>query len=385
MPVCIRLPVIVWKKFPMPDHDVAIIGGGLLGSAFGWGLARSGQKVVVFDEGDVAIRTARGNFGLVWVQSKGQTMPEYAAWSLRASRLWGDFSAELAANTGIDIHYVKEGYHILATEAELEEAIAGQDRITAGMGKDAYGYEVLDRKALKSVTPLVADSVPGAIHTGHDGHCNPLFLMRALHQDMQAKGAGYRPNSPVARIDPRPDGGFDLSGRDGRVLASAARVIVAAGHGSGALVRGLGIDLPVHADQGQVLVTERVSDTMHFATGTVRQTDNGSFLLGASSKEIGLDTRTDLPTLAEVARYCISIFPFLGQLRLQRAWGALRVMTPDGCPVYQQSETHPGLFSFACHSGVTLASAHALEVVKWVIDGVIPSEFETFHPRRFNV
>lgn len=369
----------------MPDHDVAIIGGGLLGSAFGWGLACAGQKAIVFDEGDAAIRTARGNFGLVWVQSKGQSMPEYAAWSLRASQLWREFASELEDNTGVDIHYVKEGYNIVATEAELERAILGQEKITAGMGDNAYAFEVLDRKTLKSVAPLVADSVPGAIHTDHDGHCNPLNLMRALHQDMQTKGTKYKPSTPVATIKPKSGGGFDLFDREGILLSSAGRVIVAAGHGSGDLVRDLGINLPVYADQGQVLVTEKVSDAFSFATGSVRQTDNGSFLLGASSREIGLDTRTDLPTLAGVARNCISIFPFLGNLRLQRAWGALRVMTPDGCPVYQQSETHPGLFSFACHSGVTLASVHALEVAKWVSGGNIPSEFEVFHPRRFHV
>lgn len=369
----------------MKEHDVAIIGGGLLGSAFGWGLARAGQKVAVFDEGDSAIRTARGNFGLVWVQGKGQGMPDYAAWSLKASQLWGGFADELAENTGVDLHYVKAGYNIVASEAELEQVIAGQEQITREMGDRAYDYEVLDRTALKSAVPQVADSVPGAVHTSHDGHCNPLFLMRALHQDMQAKGAEYRPNTAVATITPLTGGGFELAGRDGQVLARSDKVIVSAGHGSGALIAGLGIDLPVHADQGQVLVTEKVAETFPFATGTVRQTDNGSFLLGASSKEIGLDTRTDLPTLAEVASYCISIFPFLGQLRLQRAWGALRVMTPDGCPVYQQSQAHPGLFSFACHSGVTLAPVHALEVGKWVIDGAIPPEFEVFHPRRFDV
>jgi len=369
----------------MLDHDVAIVGGGLLGSAFGWGLARAGHKTIVFDEGDTAIRTARGNFGLVWVQSKGQTMPDYAAWSLQASQLWPDFADELKDSTGIDIHYVREGYNIAASEVELEQAIAGQERIKAGMGDRAYSYEVIDRKTLKSVAPLVSDTVPGAIYTGHDGHCNPLFLMRALHQDMQTKGGDYRPNTPIDAIRPAPGGGFDLFSGCGRLLASAERVIVAAGHGSGELVRDYGIDLPVHADQGQVLVTEKVSEVFSFATGTVRQTDNGSFLLGASSKEIGLDTRTDLPTLAEIVRYCLSIFPFLGNLRLQRAWGALRVMTPDGCPIYQQSDSYPGLFSFACHSGVTLASVHALMVTKWILDGQIPSEFDVFHPRRFHV
>ena len=107
MQVFTRRLVTDWTLLQMPDHDVAIIGGGLLGSAFGWGLAQKGLKPVIFDEGDAAIRTARGNFGLVWVQGKGQSMPEYAAWSFRASQLWTDFAQELKDNTGVDVHYLK--------------------------------------------------------------------------------------------------------------------------------------------------------------------------------------------------------------------------------------------------------------------------------------
>ncbi|MCP5072895.1 MAG: FAD-binding oxidoreductase [Rhodobacteraceae bacterium] len=368
----------------MADFDVAIVGGGLLGSAFGWGLARAGTRCVVFDEGDTAIRTARGNFGLVWVQSKGQNMPAYASWSLRASLIWTDFAAELRDATGIDLQYVKGAYDIAADEQELDRSIAGLKIIQASMGDDAYDFEVLDHKALKSEIPLVG-SVPGATYTEHDGHCNPLLLLRALHQDMQAKGTVYRPNCPVGSVKPLADGSYQLLGRSGQVLAHAGKVIVSAGHGSRHLTEPLGIDLPVHADQGQIMVTEKVAPVMKHASTSVRQTDNGSFLLGPSSKDVGYDTRTDLKTLAAIASRCITIFPFLGSLRLQRAWGALRVMTPDGNPVYQQSEAHPGVFSFACHSGVTLAALHSLEVANWVIDGAIPAEFEVFHPRRFNV
>ncbi|MCP5089271.1 MAG: FAD-binding oxidoreductase [Rhodobacteraceae bacterium] len=368
----------------MADYDVAIVGGGLLGSAFGWGLARAGARCVVFDEGDNAIRTARGNFGLVWVQGKGQNMPAYASWSLRASRLWGDFATELCEATGINLQYVKGGYDIAADEQELEQTIAGLKKIQAQMGGAAYDFEVLDHKVLKSEIPLVGN-IPGATYTEHDGHCNPLLLLRALHQDMQAKGALYRPNCPVASVNPLSGGSYQLLDRSGNVLATAGKVIVSAGHGSRRLNEPLGIDLPIRADQGQVLVTEKVAPVMKHASSSVRQTDNGSFLLGPSSKDVGHDTRTDLKTLAAIASRCITIFPFLGSLRLQRAWGALRVMTPDGNPVYQQSEAHPGVFSFACHSGVTLAAVHAFEVASWVTDGVIPAEFGVFHPRRFNV
>ena len=53
------------------DYDVAVVGGGLVGVATAWGLAREGCRVAVLDEGDRAVRASRGNFALVWVQSKG--------------------------------------------------------------------------------------------------------------------------------------------------------------------------------------------------------------------------------------------------------------------------------------------------------------------------
>ena len=60
-------------------------------------------------------------------------------------------------------------------------------------------------------------------------------------------------------------------------------------------------------------------------------------------------------------------------------------MTPDGFPVYSQSEEFPGAFAFSCHSGVTLAAVHAQEVCQWVLDGAIPPAYQCFAPDRFNV
>jgi len=51
-----------------------------------------------------------------------------------------------------------------------------------------------------------------------------------------------------------------------------------------------------------------------------------------------------------------------------RSWSGLRVMSPDGLPIYEASATRPGAYLVTCHSGVTLASLHAGEVARAIAE-----------------
>ncbi|MCP4188366.1 MAG: FAD-binding oxidoreductase [Gammaproteobacteria bacterium] len=369
----------------MKNYDVAIVGGGLLGSAFAWGLAHRGLRTVVFDEGDNAIRTARGNFGLVWVQGKGLGMPEYARWSIDSSLLWSEFAERLHHETGIDVSYSRRGgFDLCLDEDEFNSQQELLETLRAEALEQKYEYEVVEYAQLKKEIPLVG-KISGATYCPHDGHCNPLRLLRALHKGYLDNAGVYQPHSRITGLRVLKHGGFELLTDNGKAVAMAEKVIVAAGHGSAELGAQVGLDMPIFPDQGQVLVTEKVAPILEYPTNYARQTDDGSFLLGSSSKDVGYSLETDSPTLSEITRRCIKAFPKLESLRVQRSWAALRVMTQDGFPVYQQSESHPGAFSFACHSGVTLASGHALIVAQWVEAGTIPAEFQVFHPRRFHV
>jgi len=69
-----------------------------------------------------------------------------------------------------------------------------------------------------------------------------------------------------------------------------------------------------------------------------------------------------------------------------RCWAALRVMPQDGYPIYDQSKACPGAFIATCHSGVTLAAAHALLLAPCIDIGNLPDEcLAAFSTRRFDV
>src|SRR6266702_2796662 len=104
----------------MTRFDAIVIGGGLVGSAIAYGLARAGLKTALLDEGDVAFRAARGNFGLVWVQSKGDGAPHYQRWTRLSADQWPSLAAELLAKTGIAVgHERPGGVHLCLSAAEL--------------------------------------------------------------------------------------------------------------------------------------------------------------------------------------------------------------------------------------------------------------------------
>jgi glycine/D-amino acid oxidase-like deaminating enzyme len=104
--------------------------------------------------------------------------------------------------------------------------------------------------------------------------------------------------------------------------------------------------------------------------------------VGDSVEDVGLDDTTTNDVLQFMARRAVRTFPLLRDVIIVRAWGALRVMTPDGFPIYEESATCPGAFVATCHSGVTLAAAHALKVAPWMAGGPAPAGAEVFAGER---
>src|SRR5438045_1200556 len=113
----------------MKSFDAIVIGGGLVGSAIAYGLANCGLKAALVDEGDVAYRASRGNFGLVWVQTKGLGAPHYQRWTRRSAEEWPHLAAELGERTGIDVGLSQPGgLQLCLGDEELEKRRRSEER-----------------------------------------------------------------------------------------------------------------------------------------------------------------------------------------------------------------------------------------------------------------
>jgi glycine/D-amino acid oxidase-like deaminating enzyme len=371
---------------PGPESEFAIIGGGLVGMAVAWGLARRGRSVTVFDEGDLAFRASRGNFGLVWVQGKGVDMPSYARWSRLSASLWPAFASELTAATGIGLELSQQGgMQLFLSEDEAEDAVARLRSLRDALGGD-YPFEQLGHNAAKAMIPEIGRDVVGAIYSPMDGHVNPLYLLRALLTAFTRAGGRLENGAPVDRVEPLSEG-FRIKRADG--IWHARNVILCAGLGNARLAPMVGLDAPVRPNRGQVLITEKVRPFLPLPTGHVRQVGEGGVQIGDSHEDTGLDDGTRGDVVAGIARRATRLFPFLERVRVVRSWGALRVMSPDGHPVYDRSRVCAGASVVNCHSGVTLAAAHAKVLAGWIMGEsepeCIPDYMEVFSATRFRL
>jgi hydrogen cyanide synthase HcnC len=367
----------------LPDAEVAVVGGGLVGASLAWGLARSGARVTVLDEGDVAFRASRGNFALVWVQGKGLGMPYYAKWTRASADAWTTLAEQLRDETGIDVSFERPGgFDLFLCERKLQRKCDAMKQLQARLGAASQPYEVMSNRQARQILPALGPEVVGAVYSPLDGHVNSLRLFHALHVAMSRRGVDYRPGCVVEAVRPTADG-FLISLQGARLRA--AKVVLAAGLGNARLAPMIGLDAPVRPNRGQIIVTERAAPFLRFPMLTVRQTDEGSVLIGESQQDVGYATGMDTSVLSVLADHAARMFPLLGQLRVVRTWSALRVMTPDGLPIYEQSGICKGAFVATCHSGVTLAAAHAFTLAPAIARGALPAEIDCFRGRRFRV
>jgi len=185
--------------------------------------------------------------------------------------------------------------------------------------------------------PGLGPSVIGGSWTPYDGHANPLALLHALHKGFaENRGRYFRtPRSAMPRWPRR------LSHRRRRRRDRRAQ------SGSRRRARQREFGAAFRAERSGPAA--KGSDPRHRAgaapAGDADHHDppdrRGQHHAGRQSGGCRFDTSQKPAVMQTIARRAVRSFPWLRDLQIVRAWAALRVMPPDGLPIYDQSERFP--------------------------------------------
>ncbi|MSO76615.1 MAG: FAD-dependent oxidoreductase [Alphaproteobacteria bacterium] len=195
---------------------VTIIGGGIMGLAAAWGLARRGHAITLIDQGRIPnpLGASADQHRLIrhcYGAEAGYTAmvdEAHAAWDL----LWLDLGENL---------YVPTGTLLIASGATayLEATAASLDRLSKP-------YERLDPASLGVRFPLLdAGGVQAALYLATGGLLLATRIATALALRLRRTGVTLVPGTAVSRID---TGAARVTLADG-ARVEADRLIVAAG------------------------------------------------------------------------------------------------------------------------------------------------------------
>ncbi|PNE23285.1 FAD-dependent oxidoreductase [Mesotoga sp. Brook.08.YT.4.2.5.1] len=350
-------------------YKVVVIGGGVIGTAVAFYLAKNGVSDVVVLEKDYLSSGSTGRCGGGIRQQWSERMNVRLA--MRSVEHFKRFESEV----GFDIEYFQGGYLLLAY---TEEEVLLFERNTKMQQEENLDVELLSKNEASSKFSFIDMSgVRAAAYCSSDGHANPHLTTFAYARAAERMGVEILTHTSAENIITE----------DGRIVAVQTSkgkietevVVNAAGgysHEVGAMA---GVELPTESYRHQIFVTEPLEHIMDplvisFENNFyIRQTKAGNFIMGQGDKD-ELPGHNVTPTwkfLREMTEKMPKFFPFLRDVRVLRHWAGLYNMSPDAQPIIDRAVDIDNFYyaiGFSGH-GFMLAPAVGEAVAEWIVHG----------------
>lgn len=364
--------------------DCVVIGGGIVGCAIAYYLAKRGMADVLLVEKDYIASGATGRCG-GGVRQQWSTR-ENVRLAMGSVRIFETLSEEL----GVDIEWNQGGYLILtSSEEELD-----QFRENCAMQRE-LGLEVdtVSPEEAKEILPLLNEDVfVGGTYCPTDAHANPFLVAYGYAKAASSLGVSIATKTRVERIQVEEERVTGVITDRGRVETPV--LVNAAGGHSGEIGSMAGLTLPVESYRHEILVTEPLNhlfDTMVISFDHniyFSQHVSGGIVGGQSNpgEPPGFQTRSGLPFLEQFSEKLVRFIPALESVKVLRQWAGLYNMTPDAQPILGRVDEVEGYYQavgFSGH-GFMLAPRTAELMAELIADRTtsVPA-LENLHLRRF--
>ena len=324
--------------------DIVIIGGGVMGCAIAYNLAKAGLKPVVIEKSDIGGEASGSNGG--GVRQSARNLKEMPL-AMESIRMYGHLHEEL----GMDVEYVRQGnLRLCTTDEELEamrQAVENQKKI-------GLTLKMLDRKQVLEINPHVGDKVIGASFCPTDGHVNPFLVTYGFFLKAKNFGARFFTHEEAREI--RMQKGRVTAVVTDKNVFETDLVVDAAGIAGRKVANMVGLDIPLRPIFSEALITEAYPPLFKQMVGHAkglfygRQTAHGSFFWGGFVGTEQFIYRAGKPLFhyigPAISQMVIDFFPVLKDLNVIRMWSGLIAQMSDAIPVLGFTQEVPG-FVFA--------------------------------------
>ena len=380
---------------------VVVVGGGVVGVATLYQLARMGwNDVVLLERNELTSGSTWHAAGLLPLFNMSYSVGQVHKHSVALYK-------ELEAETGQAVGFSQVSNIRLAMNRDRMD----EYHQYAGVAR-TIGIEVnfLKPEEVKEIWPLCnINGLVGAIQHPGDGYIQPADLTQALAIGARNRGAEINRGITVDGFEWQPSGEWLVKSDQGDIRCE--HVVSATGNfarRTGAMV---GLDVPVIPVEHQYIVTEAHPEIVkrHEAglpeMGVLRESDGswylreeaGGLILGpyeqgapicypdgpANDAEYELFPE-DLDRLAPHIDAAINRVPAFGEVGVKRVYNGAIPYTPDGSPIIGPAWGLRNFWLNEGHSfGITAAGGAGWQLAHWMIEGEPTIDMLGVDPRRF--
>jgi len=379
---------------------VVIIGAGVAGLGIGWKLAQSGATVTILERAQIGSGATTSSGGMIAAAAElGHQDTPVAAFAERANQLWPTFAAELEADTGMSIGYIKNGSLMVALKSDAGGCphAHGENGETAEQPPHSHGGNEaenphaqggarLSAVEARAMEPMLSEEISGAMWAPNEAVVDTSSLIRALAVAFVRAGGTILPNETAVRIESDTNGVAGI--RTPFAFHTADAYVLAAGAWS-ARIEGLPPQAvpPVTPVKGEIVVLTAPAGAAvpkHVVWGNeVYVVPRGNRLLvGATAEQSGYDTTQTQDASRWLLSRANGLMPGLADWQMTEHWASLRPASPDGMPILGETIVK-GLFvaSGQYRNGILFAPAVAQVLSRLILERA--DDAPAFDPKRF--
>jgi sarcosine oxidase subunit beta len=330
----------------MLTAEVALIGGGIVGSSIAYHLTAAGCKSVLVIERENSQGKGSTGKSMGGVRAQFST-PVNIQMSLYAIPFYASFEERL----GYPCDYRPQGYLFCATSEKHMACLRANYEKQVAMG--LKNVQLVAGDEIRSRFPqLRGDDIVGGSFCPTDGFVDPYSAMTGFMSWASDHGARLLKNAAVVSISRR-SGEFEITTT--REVVSARVVVNCAGPWAAEVARMVGITLPVEPLRRMLVPTEPFDRFPHTAPMIVDMSngfhfrpESRGFLLAWNDPEetAGYKTDFDPAFIEKILTRAAARVPVFENLEVnpKKAWAGLYEMTPDHHPILGESPEVPGFF-----------------------------------------
>jgi len=364
--------------------EIAIIGGGVVGTSIAYHLAKRGACVTLIERDQLAAQASGASAG--GVRQNGRD-PRELPLAMAAIKRWHTLEDELEA----DVEF-RMGGQMLVTESA--DAIPAIQQFIEDQRSRGLTLEYVEDPLLHELAPGLSPNVVAGLHTADDGQASAPLTTRAFGAAAERLGAKVLTGTTVTGI-------IHAGGKITGLETSAGPIacdwlVLAAGAWSPGLAQQIGLQLPIKTMALQMLATAPAPHMLDQTVSAInrrlslKQVPNGSFVIGGGwPGDADLDTRTGTTRMDSIRgniEHATAIFPALKSLPLQRFWIGIEALAYDEVPILGPI---PGFANatlatgFSGH-GFALSPIIGQLISELIVDGTPSISLDAFRVDRFN-